>query len=75
MNIVNDLLIGANHNGDPGNPETPFNGSIDEVAIYPVALSAGQVSNHFTLASVPEPSAVSLLLCGLAPLFARRRLR
>jgi Concanavalin A-like lectin/glucanases superfamily len=75
MNIVNDLLIGANHDGDPGNLETPFNGSIDEVAIYPVALSAGQVSNHFNLASVPEPSAVSLLLCGLAPLFARRRLR
>jgi trimeric autotransporter adhesin len=75
MNIVSDLLIGANHGGDPANPAIPFNGSIDEVAIYPVALSAAQVSNHFSLASVPEPSAVSLLLCGLAPLFARRRVR
>jgi len=73
MNIAGDLLIGANHSGDPGTPAIAFNGSIDEVAIYPVALSAGQVSNHFSLAAVPEPSVVSLLLCGLTPLFARRR--
>lgn len=75
MNIANDLLIGANHNGDPGTPTIPFNGSIDEVAIYPVALNAGQVANHFATAAVPEPSTISLLLCGLAPFIARRRFR
>jgi hypothetical protein len=75
MNIANDLLIGANHDGNPGSPDTFFNGNIDEVAIYPVALSAAQVSNHFAAAAVPEPSTISLLLCGLVPLVTRYRSR
>jgi Concanavalin A-like lectin/glucanases superfamily/Calcineurin-like phosphoesterase len=40
-----------------------YNGSIDEVAIYPKALSASQIQNHFTVAtsvdtgSTPTPTA------------------
>ena len=74
MNITNDLLIGSNHLGDPGNLTLLFNGNIDEVAFYPAALSAAQVSNHFALAAVPEPAATSiLLLAGTLALRRRRR--
>jgi hypothetical protein len=40
---------GDNLNGWPSQPTTSyFNGTIDEVAVYPTALSATQVSDHFT---------------------------
>ncbi|HWB06828.1 MAG TPA: LamG domain-containing protein [Verrucomicrobiales bacterium] len=74
MNITNDLLIGTNHMGSPDNPTLLFNGLIDEVAIYPSALSAAQVANHFALASAPEPGAAGLLaLAGVAGLRRRRK--
>ncbi|MBI1370771.1 MAG: hypothetical protein GC162_19215 [Planctomycetes bacterium] len=47
MNIVNDILIGSNHNGSPSSPNTFLNGTIDEVAIYNKALSADAVRAHF----------------------------
>jgi hypothetical protein len=73
MNIANDLLIGTNHNGDPGSPTLNYTGLIDEVAIYGTVLSEAQIDNHILLASVPEPATASMLLLGVAGLAARRR--
>ena len=73
MNITNDLLIGSNHDGNPSNPLLLFNGNIDEVAIYPSALTAGQIANHFALSSVPEPGAVTMLGTVAGALALRRR--
>jgi hypothetical protein len=74
MNITNDLLIGANHDGNPSNLLLLFNGNIDEVAIYPSALTAGQIANHFSLSSVPEPGAAVMLgVVGGALALRRRR--
>ena len=46
------LNVGANFDGG-----SPFTGSIDEVALYPTALTSGQIANHFALASSPVPGA------------------
>ena len=55
-----DLFIGANHGGAPGyGIAIPFNGLIDEVAVYNSALSAARVQAHFTAANqlpAPPPS-------------------
>ena len=40
---------GDSSSGLPSAPSTYFNGDIDEVAVYPYALSATQVGNHYTL--------------------------
>jgi len=40
---------------------SPYNGSVDEVAFYPTALSATQIANHFTAAASPAPGAYSSL--------------
>ncbi len=49
----NGLLIGA---VSPGfSPE--FNGSIDEVAIYPAALTASQIGGHYSAAGAGFPNA------------------
>ena len=40
---------GDSPSGLPSAPSTYFNGDIDEVAVYPYALSATQVGNHYTL--------------------------
>jgi hypothetical protein len=42
-----------------------FNGGIDEVAYYPVELSAQQIDAHFNAAAIPEPSTMTIYL-GLA---------
>jgi len=44
--IPADLLIGSNHGGTPATPAIPFDGLIDEVAIYGTALSAARVAEH-----------------------------
>jgi hypothetical protein len=75
LNIANDLLIGANHGGDPGVfTNLPFTGEIDEVAWYPISLSQAVVQNHYALAAVPEPASVATvgLLAALGVLRRRR---
>ncbi len=47
FNIVNDILIGANHDGNPTNANSFFNGLIDEVAIYNTSLTEAQVQRHY----------------------------
>jgi PKD repeat protein len=42
-----------------GNTAAYFDGRIDEVAIYPAALSADQVLNHYTIGSTGEASNVA----------------
>jgi Concanavalin A-like lectin/glucanases superfamily/Lamin Tail Domain/CotH kinase protein len=45
------VFIGANHTGAPGYTVTiPFNGWIDEVAVYGTALSAARVLDHYNAA-------------------------
>ncbi len=46
-----DMFIGSNHNGAPGYVMAiPFNGWIDEVAVYGSALSAARVLDHYNAA-------------------------
>ena len=70
--------IGAHGGGEP------FNGVLDEVAIYSAALSAEQIGSHyervstgFTYFSVPEPNTFMLAGLGLVALLScgRRRRR
>jgi len=45
------VFIGSNHTGAPGYAMTiPFNGWIDEVAVYGTALSAARVLDHYNAA-------------------------
>ena len=67
-----NLTIGAARpdSGDAG--YRPFDGLLDELAIYDSALSDAQILEHATL--VPEPSSTALLgLGGLALIMRRRR--
>ena len=50
MNIANDLLIGSNHSGSPGTISIPFNGLIDEVAIYNRALTTNEIFQQYRAA-------------------------
>lgn len=49
--------------GNQVDRDRPFNGVVDELAVYGKALSAGQLQAH--LAPVPEPSSLALMLAGL----------
>jgi len=56
----NGLLIGASENNwNNGNsaPAFQFSGSLDEVAVYPTALTAAQIQNHWTAAGAGLPNA------------------
>jgi len=59
--------------GSRGPIGSTWQGLLDEIAIYPRALSVSELQNHMHLASVPEPSTGTLLLLGL--LGGRRTLR
>lgn len=54
-----------------------FTGSIDEVAIWNTALSAGDALEVYTLGkngqAIPEPASMGLSLAGLAAVLGRRR--
>lgn len=55
---------GDNVNGWPYKPSSPWlNGTIDNVAIYSAALSASQVSSHYTLAKNVAPVASFTKTC------------
>jgi hypothetical protein len=60
MNV--DILIGADHFYGPNRivSESMWKGLIDEVAIYPVALSAERVMAHFKSAQLRSAMAISL---------------
>lgn len=50
---------GATAIGSDVASSAPFNGSVDEVAVYPTAVSAVAVNQHFELASSPSASVSS----------------
>jgi hypothetical protein len=53
LNTLNrsGLVIGADFQGS-----APFYGSLDELAVYPTALTASQVAAHFTASGRPAPT-------------------
>ena len=50
-----------------------FDGIIDEVSLYNVALTPEQVAFHWQMAYIPEPTTCGLLGCALLLLARRRR--
>lgn len=61
------VFIGANHTGAPNYTITvPFNGWIDEVAVYGTALSATRVLDHYNAAQTVGPPAPPAVV-NLAP--------
>ena len=66
---------GRHQFGKGTNNASRYQGFADELAIWDRALSATEVSDQFTAATVPEPSAVGVLAVSSACLLARRRRR
>jgi hypothetical protein len=69
LTIAGDPIIGKN----TGDNETPFQGVIDEVAVYGTALTQQQIQAHIAASGVPEPGAVGLAGLGALGLLVRRR--
>jgi hypothetical protein len=72
------MIGSASGNAVPGEPvgarRSPFDGVIDEVALYPHALSAADIAEHAAL--VPEPGSIAgLAVAGLALLARPSRQR
>lgn len=65
-----DLWIGRQFSATATN--VSFEGLIDEVAIYNTALSADRVAAHYN-AAVPEPTAITLAVFGLAAVAVARK--
>jgi hypothetical protein len=61
--------------GNQSERNRPFNGLIDEVALYDYALSANQIGAHFDALSVPEPDGLALLWIAIAATSLVRRKR
>jgi hypothetical protein len=64
-NIANDPAFGAVPNGF-------FNGSLDDIAIYPLALTAEQIAQHYQLAlgaggAIGESADLTTLICAWLP--------
>lgn len=59
-----DLIIGSLTAG----AIYPFNGRIDDVAIYPTTLTSAQVANHYNVARSAEPISPALLGIGVREL-------
>jgi hypothetical protein len=53
-NVSSGVGIGASGSGS-GSSLYPFNGTLDEAAIYPVGLTATQVSNHYQASGNANP--------------------
>jgi hypothetical protein len=68
---INSLDIGALARNTPADF---FNGTIDEVSVYPTALSAATVAGHYAATGVPEPASLGLLAAS-SILLLRRRVR
>jgi hypothetical protein len=49
-----------------------FDGTIDEVALYPTPLSSQRIDAHHTAGIVPEPASATLLLLALSLLLRTR---
>lgn len=50
-----------------------FSGTIDEVSVYPTALSASTVASHYAAAGLPEPASAGLLAVVAVGVLGRRR--
>ena len=63
--------------GNRANPYAPqnFNGLVDDTAIFDEALSASQIAQLYSggVGSIPEPSTILMIFCGLATLVCVRR--
>ncbi|HEX3359325.1 MAG TPA: LamG-like jellyroll fold domain-containing protein, partial [Tepidisphaeraceae bacterium] len=59
--FLNPISIGSKHLGNDPNYDGAFAGAVDEVAIYPYALSAPQVQAHYSAAYGPSlPPTISI---------------
>lgn len=56
-NTVNEFSFGALADGN-----SPFNGSVDEIAFYPTALSAARILVHFQTAASTTPGAYAAMV-------------
>lgn len=73
LSSTDDLAIGGFVGGGaPGQVVSPFAGRIDEAVIYSRALSANEIA---TLATIPEPTSLSILVAGMACYLAKSRRR
>jgi hypothetical protein len=66
--------IGRNPMADGRFSFQPFNGTLDEIAIYGAALSSDQLLAHYNT-SIPEPSTLALAALSSLALLAMRRRR
>lgn len=70
-NTAERLAIGARYNG--GSPDLYFNGTIDEVKIYPFALTADEVKLEYNRGKAVQMGAVSTASDGTTPSYSQSR--